>query len=108
MTPHADLRDQVRAETARLVDRLTTLGPARLARAGPTGATPADRAHDLAQRLADLAAAATARTPRDVPRLGDHAAGDQVAVLAQDVLAEGDDTALAAALAGLTALRRSL
>ena len=103
-----DGADALRVECSRVVDRLHSLAPARLARPDEQGSTPADRAHLVAQRLADLAADAAGRDRRPVPRLADHAAGDQVAVLGADVLAEGDAAAHAAALAELTALRRSL
>ena len=43
-----------------------------------------------------------------MPRLADHAAADQVAVVVADVLAEGDPVALRAALDALTDLRRAL
>ena len=98
----------LRIECSRVVDRLHSLVSARLCRTDEQGSTPADRAHQVAQRLADLAADAVGRDRRPVPRLADHAVGDQVAVLGADVLAEGDDAAQAAALAELTALRRSL
>ncbi len=98
----------LRVECSRVVDRLHSLSSARLARPDGHGSTPADRAHQVSQRLADLAADAVGRDRRPVPRLADHGAGDQVAVLGADVLAEGDAAAHAAALAELTALRRSL
>ena len=104
----ADLREQVRREAARVADRLRGLGPARLARAGEAGRSPSNLAHDLSQRLADLAADSVGRDRRPVPRLADHAAGDQVDVLTHDLLREGDYAALAAALTYLTELRRAV
>jgi hypothetical protein len=50
------------------------------------GRSVADAARDLAQQLADLAADAEARPRRPVPRLGDHAVGDQVAVTGNDLV----------------------
>ncbi len=102
-----DAREKLRTELGRVADRLRTLGLARLDRPA-AGGSPADRAHATSQRLADLAAAAAGRPARLVPRLASHAAGDQVTVLAADVLAEGDGPAVAAAADELTALRRGL
>jgi hypothetical protein len=95
-------------EGRRTADRLRTLGPVRLTRADTAGRSPSDLALEVGQRLADLAADSAGRERRAVPRLEPHAAGDQLALLASDVVAEGDSTALAAALAELTALRRAL
>ena len=90
-----------------MVDRLRSLGPARLARAVGVGGSPADKsaadlAHALAQRVADLMDAGS------VPRLADHAAGDQLAVLVADLLAQGDEGSLRVALTDLVGLRRAL
>jgi hypothetical protein len=99
------------AEVTRVSERLRTLGLARLARplepAGRSTPEPsrspapgdvpgvepgascpsvADAAHELAQRLADLAADAEGRARLPVPRLGDHAVGDQVAVTGHDLV----------------------
>lgn len=80
--------DQV-AELARELDllnrRLRDLGPARLAAPGQAGAV-ADDARTLAQRLADAAAELLGEDPREVPRLGDHAVADQVAVVGRELL----------------------
>lgn len=102
-----DAHERLRTEAGRVADRLRSLGPARLDRPGD-GGSPADLAHTTSQRLADVAAASAGRRPRPVPRLAAHAAGDQVMVLALDVLAEGDAAAVLAAADELTALRRSL
>jgi len=95
------------------VARITALGPARLARPGPDGATPADLVRPLLQHLADVAASAEGRARRSVPVLGLHALGDQLTVLAHDVLAAAGTTAanpdaLADVADRLTALRRAL
>jgi hypothetical protein len=103
-----EAREQVLLEGRRTADRLRTLGPARLTRVNAAGRSPSDLALEVGQRLADLAADSAGRERRAVPRLEPHAAGDQLALLASDVVAEGDSTALAAALAELTALRRAL
>ncbi len=102
-----DARDLLRTEMGRVSDRLRSLGLVRLDRPA-VGGSLADRAHATSQRLADLAAASAGRPALPVPRLASHAAGDQVTVLASDVLAEGDDAAVAAAVTELTRLRRSL
>lgn len=107
VTTPDDAHARLKAELARVADRLTSLGPARLGRPADAG-SPADRAHATSQRLADLAAACAGRAVRPVPRLASHAAGDQLVVLGSDVLAEGDEGAVAAAADLLTALRRSL
>lgn len=99
---------RVRVEGARVVERLRTLSPQRLGRAHEDGVSPAERAHQVAQRLADLAADAAGRPRRPVPRLPDLCAGDQLAVLVADVLADRDELAVAGAADELTALRRAL
>ena len=103
-----ELRQQVLVEGRRTSDRLRTLALARLTRADEAGRSPSDLALEVGQRLADLAADSAGRERRTVPRLEPHAAGDQIALLTSDVVAEGNSTALAAALAELTALRRAL
>ncbi|HEU4489228.1 MAG TPA: hypothetical protein VFR74_00015 [Jiangellales bacterium] len=100
------------AEVTRVSEQLRRLGHARLARPLDLALRPtpdpslptapgnvtgveleasypsvADAAHALAQRLADLAADAERRTRLPVPRLGDHAVGDQVAVTGNDLVA---------------------
>lgn len=104
--------DDLAADLDRLVDRLRHLPDTRLARP-PRGTTPAvtaapgpgepipggpipgnvaDLARELAQRLADTARGIEGRglarppDPRRVPRLGDLASGDLVAVTGTDVL----------------------
>jgi hypothetical protein len=93
-------------QVERAVDRLRSLGPARLAASTASGATVADEAHRLAQRLADLAADCEGRLRRPVPRLADTAVADQVAVTGADLLAAlgaGPDGADAPADAALSA-----
>ena len=101
---------RVGRELDRVLTRLAALGPARSARPGPDGVTPADRVRPLLQHLADAAADAEGRARRRVPQLGAHALGDQLAVLAADLLAAvpADGPELAAVADELTALRRAL
>lgn len=95
-----------------MLTRVAALGPARLARPGPSGQTPADLARPLLQHLADTAARAEGQPQRTVPVLAPHAVGDQLAVLARDVLALADGPLSADELHEvadrLTALRRAL
>jgi hypothetical protein len=117
--------EEARRELGRCRDRLAALGPGRLVRPGPThvgaevvagdpglsGPTPLDRVRALLQELADDAADLAGEPRRVVPALGPHAAGDQLAVLAADLLAAAgpDDDAVAARLhERLVALRRAL
>lgn len=84
-------------ELERVVDRLRTMPLHRL---------------DVAAPLADKACRAMLAVigdEHDLPRLGAHAAGDQVAVIATDALGRArDDDARARIVAILTDLRRSL
>lgn len=59
----------------------------RLAAPLADGRTRAQAAHAAAQALADLAADISDQHRRSVPRLADHAVGDQVAVMVNDLLA---------------------
>jgi hypothetical protein len=74
------------------VDRLRSMGLARLAASFEPESTRADAGRALAQRLADTAAALAGEPQRDLPRLGDQAVGDQVAVCGADLLAAGVDS----------------
>ena len=80
-------RERLEAQLERTVDRLRTLGLARLAASFEPEPTRADAARGVAQRLADLAAELESREPRTLPRLTDAAVGDQVAVCGHDLLA---------------------
>lgn len=109
MSPDDDEpRARLERELRRVTDRLRALGPARLARSGDDGRSPAAGGHDVAQALADLAADAAGRARREVPVLPVHAVADQVTVTAHDLLGEGDDEAVRAGVERLVALRRSL
>jgi hypothetical protein len=106
--PDDDPRAVLDRELGRVATRLRGLSLERLQRADAHGVTPASRTHDCAQHLADLAADAVGRDRRPVPVLAAHASADQLTVTAHDVLDEGDDSAVAAAAAALTGLRRVL
>jgi hypothetical protein len=108
LTPDDDPRALVDRELGRVVTRLRGLSLERLQRADDAGVTAAGRTHDCAQHLADLAADAAGRARRPVPALAAHASADQLTVVVHDVLAEGDEPAVAAAAEALTALRRAL
>ena len=85
-------------ELNRIVDRLRGMTMTRL----PASA-------DLAQHLLSMTIAAGDNLPAEPPRLGDHAAGDQLAVIAHDFMAlQPSDEEVAAATELLTELRRSL
>jgi hypothetical protein len=108
VTSDDDPRAGLERELRRVTDRLRALGPDRLDRAGDDGRSPAASGHQTAQALADLAADAAGRRRRAVPELPSHAVADQVAVTAQDLIAEGDEDAVRAGVDELVALRRSL
>jgi hypothetical protein len=88
-------RERFQADLMRTVDRLRTLGLARLGASFAPEPTRADAARGVAQRLADRAAGLAGDSPRVVPGLAVQAAGDQVAVCGHDLLA-AVDAALAA------------
>jgi hypothetical protein len=81
-------------------------------RPGPDGRAPADLVRPLLQHLADTAARAEGLPLRAVPVLAPHAVGDQLVVLARDVLALGGGPPRTGELEELadrlTALRRAL
>jgi hypothetical protein len=79
--------ERLEADLRRTVDRLRTLGLARLAASFDPEPTRADAAREVAQRLADAAADLESGPRRTVPRLADAAVGDQVAVCGHDLLA---------------------
>jgi len=117
---------RLRAETDRLLDRVTVWTPARWAVAvsgiGPgqpssgsddgcgTRPTGGDVVHRLAQRLADAAADAEGRARRPVPRLEhDLSLPDQLRVLVHDLATSGAaDEVLDAAADDVAATRRAL
>lgn len=79
--------ERLEADLRRTVDRLRTLGLARLGASFDPEPTRADAARAVAQRLADAAADLEGGPRRNVPRVADAAVGDQVAVCGHDLLA---------------------
>lgn len=85
---------EVEVQLARTVDRLRSLSLDRLGRPAGDGPSPADRAHALSRYFVNLAYRAgrtgdglsTGDAPPALPRLGDHAAGDQLQVLVREYL----------------------
>lgn len=106
----SDAVERAERELWRVTTRLAALGPSRCRRPGPDGVSPADRVRPVLQWAADTAAACERRPRRVVPVLGEHALGDQLVVLAGDLLAAaGDDEAVVEQLHDrLVALRRGL
>jgi hypothetical protein len=107
--------DRLEADLDRTADRLRGLGLARLAAAFEPEPTRADAARGVAQRLADLAAELAGEPRLTVPRLGDHAVGDQVAVCGRELLdaarahpSDAADRSLDEAAALVLDLRRRL
>ena len=92
------MAEDYQRELDRVVDRLRTMPLTRLRPA-------ADLAH---QACCDLLA--LAGVDRELPRLADHAAGDQLAVIGADLLREhgADELLMATATSVLTRLRRTL
>jgi hypothetical protein len=88
----AGLAERLAVEITRVSERLRTLPLARLSAPLPPHPSRAAAAHALAQRLATAAQGIDCRalpqppTWRTVPRLADHAAGDQVAVTGRELL----------------------
>jgi hypothetical protein len=107
--------DRLILEASRTCDRLRSLSLVRLAAVLPDGRSRARAAFDLAQELADASFALAGVPGRTLPELADPAAGDVLAVCAQDLAEEvagrrsdaGAD-ACRRAVEGLIALRQSL
>ncbi len=103
-------------EIERVAERLRTMSDLRLAAPCPPFASVAEAGHQLAQRLAVLAAELEGAQRREVPVLSPLAVGDQVALTGHDVALAvrslADDTAAAVAvetaLAELLAVRRTV
>ncbi|WP_432572121.1 hypothetical protein [Kineococcus sp. SYSU DK005] len=103
----------MRAELARVLavqaDRVRATALSQLERTREGAPAPrAELVRRTAQALADLAAGAEGHPRRPLPALALHGLGDQLAVTGADVLAHGDDAALAAALRLVLELRRGL
>ncbi len=114
-TPAPEDPDRLILEATRTCDRLRSLSPVRLAASLPDGRSRARAAFDLAQALADEAASLAGQPSRTLPDLADPAAGDVLAVCAQDLAEEvaalsSDDSAGACrrAVEALVALRQSI
>jgi hypothetical protein len=114
-TPAPEDPDRLILEATRTCDRLRSMSLVRLAAPLPDGRSRARAAFDLAQGLADDAAHLAGRPARRLPDLADPAAGDVLAVCAQDLaeeVAAGRSQASAQtcrrAVDGLVALRKSL
>lgn len=114
-TPAPEDPDRLILEATRTCDRLRSLSLVRLAASLPDGRSRARAAFDLAQDLADAAAELAGHPRRVLPDLADPAAGDVLAVCAQDLAEEvadrrGDASAQACrrAVEGLVALRQAL
>lgn len=78
--------DDLSHEIDLTVDRLRHLGAIRLATPITGAVTAAEAVHALSQELADAAADLSVERPAEVPRLGDHAAADQLAVVGRELL----------------------
>ena len=89
-------------ELSRVVARLRGMTMARLTES-------AALSYAASQRLLSMTIAAGDNVPAELPRVGDHAAGDQLAVIAYDFMAlQPNIDEVTAATALLTELRRSL
>ncbi len=115
---------EVEVQLARTVDRLRSLPLDRLGRPRGGGPSPADRAHALSRFFVNLAyrtrpigaGTLAGDVPPELPRLGDHAAGDQLEVVVRDYLivaatradAPGVDSELVDAGRKLLEVRRSI
>jgi hypothetical protein len=87
-TPAPEDPERLILEASRTCDRLRSLSLVRLGAQLPDGRSRARAAFDLAQELVDAAAALQGRPARDLPDLADPAAGDVLAVCAQDLAEE--------------------
>jgi hypothetical protein len=100
------------ADLTRTVDRLRSMGLARLSASFEPEPTRADAAFALIEHLAVRAAELEGVDVRPVPRLADSALGDQCAVIGRDLLisarAQGDVAALEDAAEKLRELRRRI
>ncbi|HET7902480.1 MAG TPA: hypothetical protein VFL59_14960 [Candidatus Nanopelagicales bacterium] len=90
-------RTRFEADLRRTLDRVGTLGLPRLAASFAPEPTRADAVRALVQQLADAAADLAGEPRRTVPRLGDQAVGDQLAVCGHDLLAAATADARGAA-----------
>jgi hypothetical protein len=114
-TPAPEDPQRLALEAQRTCERLRSMSLVRLGSSLPDGRSRARAAFDLAQELADAAAALAGRPGQALPDLADPAAGDVLAVCAQDLAEEvasrrGEAPAQACrrAVEGLVALRQVL
>lgn len=114
-TPAPEDPERLVLEASRTCDRLRSMSLVRLAAPLPDGRSRARAAFDLAQDLADASFALAGRPGRLLPDLADPAAGDVLAVCAQDLADEVSDRpgeasaqACRRAVEGLVALRQVL
>ena len=78
--------DELAKDVRRVADRLRTLTAPRLAADCPPYGTVADAGRAAAAALAEAGSAVAGIEIRPLPRIGDFAVGDQVAVTGQDLL----------------------
>jgi hypothetical protein len=95
-------------EAERVADRLGVVGPRLAARIGAEAVRELAVVREGLQAIADAAARARSEPTRAVPALAPRALGDQVLVLAHEVVSTGSPQALTEAAAVLAALRRRL
>ncbi|MFL6139420.1 MAG: hypothetical protein ACJ74O_16675 [Frankiaceae bacterium] len=105
----AAVHDVLAREVRALVARLRGFSVTRFGAAAPPFATRGDAAHHLVSAVAAAAAAAEGVPAHPVPRLGDFALADQLAVVGADLVAAlsaGPDPRLAAGALGELVLHR--
>ncbi len=91
-TPGMDDPARLRLESGRTCDRLRSMSLTRLDASLADGRSRARAAHELAQELADASAQLSGRPARTLPDLASPAAGDVLAVCAQDLAEELDSS----------------
>jgi hypothetical protein len=85
-TPEPDDPHRLAVEAGRTSDRLRSMSLTRLDAPLADGRSRAGAAFGLAQQLADWSAELSGRPSRSLPRLASAAAGDVLAVCAQDLV----------------------
>ncbi len=94
----SEAAERYAADLMRTVDRLRSMGAARLAAAFEPEPTRADAAYGLIHNVAQRAAAMEGVVTPVVPRLADLALGDQLAVVGRDLLVAARERQNAAVL----------
>lgn len=99
----AELLEEFSRELTRVTERVRTMPLTRLAQCN-------DMVYFACGSLADIARSAGSglNGGETLPRLGDHALPDQLQVLAGELLATGDATAITQGLALLVDMRKAL